>query len=109
MLLGSSTAAFTAISGSRDGRFGGWEDGVLALGLDAGVLGGALITPHLDWSPRRSKTVLASTAVGALLGGMLVGMITKRSNGNTSSGDLVAGCMTAGRRGQFWPGGLHDK
>ncbi|HEX7836770.1 MAG TPA: hypothetical protein VF469_04855, partial [Kofleriaceae bacterium] len=100
-LLGSSTAAFTAITGSRDGRFGGWEDGILALGLDAGVLGGALIAPHLDWSPRRSKTVLASTAVGALLGGMLVGLITKRGDSNTSNGDLIAGCMTAGMWGGF--------
>lgn len=100
-LLGSSTAAFMAITGSRDGSFGGWEDSVLALGLDAGVLGGALIAPHLDWSPRRSKTVLASTAVGALLGGLLVGVITKRGDGDTSNGDLIAGCMTAGMWGGF--------
>jgi hypothetical protein len=100
-LLGSATAAFTAITGSRDGQFGGWEDAVLALGLDAGVLGGALIAPHLDWSPRRSRTVLASTAVGALLGGLLVGLATKRRDGDSSNGDLVAGCMTAGMWGGF--------
>jgi hypothetical protein len=99
-LLGSSTAAFTAIAGSRDGEFGGWEDGALALGLDAGVIGGALIAPHLDWSARRAKLVLASTAVGAFAGGMLVGLITKRDNGSSSNGDLVAGCMTAG----MWAG-----
>jgi hypothetical protein len=100
-LLGSATAAFTAITGSRDGKFGGWEDGVLALGLDAGVLGGALIAPQLNWSPRRSRTVLASTAVGAFLGGLLVGLATKRGDGDSSNGDLVAGCMTAGMWGGF--------
>jgi len=102
-LLGSATAAFSAIAGSRDGRYGGWEDGTLALGLDVGVLGGALIAPNLDWSPRRAKVVFASTAVGALLGGLLVGLITKPKNGDSSDadGDLVAGCMTAGMWGGF--------
>lgn len=100
-LLGSSTAAFTAIAGSRDGRFGGWEDSVLAIGLDAGVLGGALIAPHLDWSPRRAKTVFASTAAGAFLGGLLVGLVTKRGDGDSTNGELVAGCMTAGMWGGF--------
>ena len=100
-LLGSSTAAFTAIAGSRDGEFGGWEDGALALGLDAGVLGGALIAPSLDWSPYRAKLVLASTTIGAFVGGLAVGLITKRNNGDSSNGDLVAGCMTAGMWGGF--------
>jgi hypothetical protein len=65
------------------------------------VLGGALIAPQRDWSPRRANTVFASTAVGALLGGLLVGLATKRSEGDSSNGDLVAGCMTAGMWGGF--------
>src|SRR6185436_13715377 len=107
-LLGSATAAFTAIAGSRDGTFGGWEDGTLAFGLDAGVIGGALIAPNLDWSPKRAKVVFASTAVGAFVGGLLVGLITKPKNGDTSDadGDIVAGCMTAGMWGGFGLGVL---
>jgi hypothetical protein len=100
-LLGSATAAFSAIAGSRDDRFGGWEDATLALGLDAGVLGGALIAPSLDWSPHRAKVVFASTTIGAFLGGMLVGLATRSRNGDSSNGDLVAGCMTAGMWGGF--------
>ena len=100
-LLGSATAAFAAISGSRDGRFGGWEDATLALGLDAGVLGGALIAPSVDWSPRRSKVVLASTAIGALLGGVVSSLITSPGNSDSANGDLVAGCMIGGMWGGF--------
>jgi hypothetical protein len=100
-LLGSATAAFAAVSGSRDGKFGGWEDGTLALGLDAGVLGGALIAPRVDWSPRRSKVVLASTAIGALVGGVVSSLITSSRNSDSANGDLVAGCMTGGMWGGF--------
>jgi hypothetical protein len=100
-LLGSATAAFAAIAGSRDGRFGGWEDGALALGLDAGVLGGALIAPSLDWSPRRSKVVLATTALGALVGGLMSSLTTSARNSDSTNGDLVAGCMTGGMWGGF--------
>jgi hypothetical protein len=81
----------------------------LAVGLGAGVLGGALIAPHLHGSPRRSKVVFASTALGATLGGMLVRVVTKPSNGDSSSGDLVAGCMIAGMWGGFRLGILMTK
>jgi hypothetical protein len=75
----------------------------LAIGLDVGVLGGALLAPSLDWSARRSKLVFASTTIGAFIGGMLVGLITKPKNGDSSdaNGDLVAGCLTAGMWGGF--------
>jgi hypothetical protein len=55
---------------------------------------------------RRSQAVFASTAVGAFLGGLLVGLITKPEDGDTSDadGDLVAGCMTAGMWGGLGPG-----
>jgi len=96
VLLGSATAALGAIAGSRDGEFGNWENGTLALGLDVGILGGALIAPALDWSPGRAKTVFAATTVGALLGGALPGLITKREEGEDYNGDLIAGCMTGG-------------
>lgn len=103
-LLGSATAAFTAIAGSRDGRFGDWEDGALALGLDAGVLGGALLAPSIDWSPRRSKAVLAATAVGALVGGLVSSLVTRPTQSDSTNGDLVAGCMTGGMWGGFGVG-----
>jgi hypothetical protein len=108
-LLGSATAAFGAIAGSRDGKYGTWENGTLALGLDAGVLGGALIAPALNWSPRRAKFVFASTAIGAFLGGMIVSLIAKPKDSNNSSGDLVAGCMTGGMWGGFGVGILMTK
>jgi hypothetical protein len=100
-LLGSATAAFTAIAGSRDGEFGAWENGTLALGLDAGVVAGALIAPRLDWSARRSKIVFAATGVGALLGGMVAGLTTSKADEREESGDLVTTCMTAGMWGGF--------
>ena len=103
-LLGTATAAFGAIMGSRDGNYGGFENGALALGLDGGVVAGAAIAPSLDWSPRRAKVVFASTAVGALVGGMVAGLTTKPNStgGSTEyNGDIVAACMTAGRWGGF--------
>ncbi|MGE0549474.1 MAG: hypothetical protein AB7O24_05740 [Kofleriaceae bacterium] len=103
-LLGSATAALGAITGSRNGTFDSWENGALALGLDAGVLAGALIAPKLDWSPRRAKLVFASTAVGALVGGMVAGLTTKKDTDGGSTernGDVIAACMTAGLWGGF--------
>jgi len=101
VLLGTATAALGAIAGSRDGSFGTWENSTLAIGLDAGLVAGALIAPSLDWSARRAKTVLAATAIGALVGGALPGLVTKRSDGEDYNGDLIAGCMTAGLWGGF--------
>jgi hypothetical protein len=42
-LLGTATAAFGAITGSRDGEFGGAENGALAVGLDGGTVAGARV------------------------------------------------------------------
>lgn len=102
-LLGSATAAFGAIIGSSDGQYGGRENGALAVGLDGGVAAGAIIAPSLDWSPRRAKIVLASTAIGAVAGGMLAGLTTSKKGGSTSdpNGDVVASCMAAGMWGGF--------
>lgn len=100
VLLGLSTAALIGITGSRNGEYNNWENGTLAIGLDAGILAGALVAPSLDWSPRRAKTVLAATAIGALLGGALPGLITKREEGEDYDGDIIAGSMTAG----LWAG-----
>lgn len=102
--LGVATAAFGAITGSQDEEFGNWESGTLALGLDAGLIAGAIIAPQLTWSPRRSKVVFAATGVGALLGGMLAGLTTntKDANGDRDpNGNVVAACMTAGMWGGF--------
>ncbi len=103
----SATAAFGAIAGSRNGTFDHWENGALAIGLDAGLIGGALIAPSLTWSRRRARLVLASTVAGALAGGMLVGLTTRRDDGRADDrSDLVAGCMTAGMWGGFGLGML---
>jgi hypothetical protein len=101
VLLGTATAALIGITGSRNGSFDNWENGMLALGLDAGLVGGALIAPRLDWSPRRARLVLAATALGALVGGMLPSLVTKRDEGESYNGDLIAGAMTAGLWGGF--------
>jgi hypothetical protein len=109
-LLGSATAAFGAISGSRDGEFGNWENGSLAVGLDGGTVAGALIAPSLDWSPRRAKFVLAATTIGAFAGGMFAGLLAnKDSDSKTENGDVVAGAMTAGLWGGFGLGILMTK
>lgn len=100
VLLGTATAAFGAVAGSTDGDFGNVESGTLAAGLDAGLLAGAVIAPSLDWSPRRAKTVLASSAIGLLIGGSLPGLVTKRKDGESYNAELISGCMTAG----MWAG-----
>ena len=101
MLLGSSTALLTAVTANRDGNYGGFENTTLALGLDGGAVVGALVAPHLDWSPRRSKVVFASTFVGALVGGLLAGSISKPSNTSDENASIVTGAMTAGLWGGF--------
>ncbi|MBA3819618.1 MAG: hypothetical protein H0X17_12050 [Deltaproteobacteria bacterium] len=100
MLLGSATAALGAITGSRDGEFGNWETGALAVGLDAGVLAGALLAPRLDWSRRRARIILAGTTVGALVGGLVAGLTTNKQDDEDYNGHLLAGSMTAG----LWAG-----
>jgi hypothetical protein len=101
VLLGSATAALGAITGSRDGEYGSWETGTLALGLDAGLIAGALLAPRLDWSKRRARAILAGTAVGALAGGMAAGLTTKKNEDDEYHGGVVAGFMTAGLWGGF--------
>lgn len=109
-LLGTATAALGAITGSRDGEFGSWENGSLAIGLDGGTVAGAVIAPSLDWSPRRAKVVLASTVIGALCGGMFAGLLTSNEGeSRTEDGDVVAGAMTAGLWGGFGLGVLMTK
>lgn len=107
ILLGASTAALGAITGSRDGKYGAPENAALLAGTDGGAVIGALIAPRLDWSYRRAKVVTAGTFVGAFVGGMLSGLLTqkKNSDGTTSStdanGDAVTAAMTAGLWGGF--------
>ena len=109
-LLGSATAALGAITGSRDGEFGHWENGSLAVGLDGGTVAGALVAPSLNWSARRAKVVLASTAIGALAGGMFAGLLTNnQGESRTENGDIVAGAMTAGLWGGFGLGVMMTK
>ncbi len=107
--LGAATAAFGAISGSQDEEFGNWESGTLALGLDAGLVAGAIIAPRLDWSARRAKVVFAATGVGALAGGMIAGLTTNTNDGSGDrdpNGNIVAACMTAGMWGGFVLGAM---
>jgi len=101
MLLGSSTALLTAVTANRDGNYGSFENTTLALGLDGGAVVGALVAPHLDWSPRRAKYVFASTFVGALVGGMLAGVIAKPHDTTGENTSIVTGSMTAGLWGGF--------
>jgi hypothetical protein len=109
-LIGSATAALGAISGSSDGEYGGWENGALALGLNGGAVAGAIIAPNLNWSARRAKVVLASTAIGALAGGMFAGMLANNNGeSRTDNGDVVTGAMTAGLWGGFGLGVLMTK
>jgi hypothetical protein len=101
-MLGTATAALGAISGSRDGQFGDWETGTLAIGMNGGAIAGGAIAPHLDWSAHRANIVFATTGLGAILGGMASGLLTKRNtDGSTdANGDVVAASMTAG----LWAG-----
>jgi hypothetical protein len=103
LALGASTALLTAVTANRDGNYGGFENGTLALGIDGGAVVGALIAPRIDWSPRRAKFVFAGTLVGALAGGMVAGLLAKPSNGSTTDANasIVTGAMTAGLWGGF--------
>jgi hypothetical protein len=101
VLLGSATAALGAIASSRDGDFGNFENGTLAIGLDVGLIGGALIAPKLNWSPKRAKQIFAASTLGLLVGGATPGLFTTRNEGDDYNGDLIAGCMTAGMWGGF--------
>lgn len=106
-LMGSSTALLTA--GNHDGDYGGFENTTLAIGLDGGALIGALVAPHLDWSPKRSKLVFASTFIGALAVGLVVDTIAPpRKAGSTSGANpsIMTGAMTAGLWGGFGLGVL---
>lgn len=104
VLLGTSTAALAAILGSKNGTYDNWENGTLAVGLDAGIVGGALIAPSLDWSKKRARVVLAGTVLGALAGGMVAGLTTNKrrddSGDDDYNGNVIAGSMTAG----LWAG-----
>jgi hypothetical protein len=104
MLMGSSTALLTAVTANRDGNYGGFENTTLAIGLDGGALIGAIVAPHLDWSPKRSKLVFASTFIGALAGGLVAGTIAQPRNGGSTTDEnpsIVTGAMTGGLWGGF--------
>ena len=110
-LLGITTAALGAITASSDGDFGNVENGALAIGLDGGAIAGALIAPSLDWSPRRAKVVMASTVIGAFVGGMFAGLLANPNDGETRSdnGEVVTAAMTAGLWGGFGLGIMMTK
>jgi len=103
MLMGSSTALLAAVTGNRDGNYGGFENTTLAIGLDGGAIVGAVVAPHLDWSPKRAKLVFASTFIGALAGGLVAGTIAQPRNGSATDENpsIVTGAMTAGLWGGF--------
>jgi hypothetical protein len=102
-LLGTATAALGAISGSTDGEFGNPENVALTVGIDGGAILGAVIAPHLDWSPKRARTVFAASVIGAFVGGMFAGLLAKPADGGASdaNGNIVTGTMTAGMWGGF--------
>src|SRR6185312_2951829 len=79
-------------------RFDGVSDASLAIGIDGGLLAGALIAPHLDWSPRRSGLVFASSFVGSLVGLLVGGLATRPSNGGTTdaNGKITLALATGG-------------
>ncbi|HUS29077.1 MAG TPA: hypothetical protein VMZ53_11220 [Kofleriaceae bacterium] len=110
-LLGTATAALGAISGSRDGQYGTWENTTLLVGVDGGTAAGMIIAPSLDWSPHRAKLVMASTVIGAFAGGMLGGLLTPTQQGESRSdnGDIVTAAMTAGLWGGFGLGIMMTK
>ncbi|MGE5186108.1 MAG: hypothetical protein ACM31C_28830 [Acidobacteriota bacterium] len=109
-LLGFATAGLGAITGSTNSRFGDWQDGTLALGLDGGVVAGIAIAPNLDWSAHRANVVLASTFIGAMAGSMVAGLLAKPDTGtNTTNNDVIAASMTAGLWGGFGLGIMMTK
>ncbi len=101
VLLGTATAALTGILGSTNGQYDNWENGTLAIGLDAGLLAGALsrAAPRLVAAPlehgarrdrhRRAHRWHRSPASSP--------SATRTSHYNS---DLIAGSMTAG----LWAG-----
>lgn len=101
-LLGAATAGLGSVSGSTNSKFGGWQDGVLALGLDGGAAVGLLLAPHINWTSHRSNIVMLSTFLGALAGGLIIGMAENPStSSNTTNNDVDAAAITAGMWGGF--------
>ncbi len=99
-VLGTVTAL--NVIAAKD-NFGGWEDATLAIGIDGGLLAGALIAPHLDWSPHRAGVVFATTFVGGLVGFLVGGLATTPKNGGASDANatVTTAIATAGMWGGF--------
>jgi hypothetical protein len=99
-VLGTVTAL--NVIAAKD-NFDGWSDATLAIGVDGGLIAGALIAPHLDWSSHRAGVVFATSFVGALVGGLAGGLATKPSNGSASDANatVVTAIATAGMWGGF--------
>ncbi len=72
---------------------------ILALGMDAGLAGGALLTRDLDWSASRANYVALSQFLGAL-GGFTMGAIISGEDGDEKVyAGLVLGGIWAGLAG----------
>jgi hypothetical protein len=99
-VLGTVTAL--NVIAAKD-NFDGWSDATLAIGVDGGLIAGALIAPHLNWSSHRAGVVFATSFVGALVGGLAGGLATKPSNGSASDANatVVTAIATAGMWGGF--------
>ena len=104
MLLGSSTALLTAVTANRDGNYGGFENTTLALGLDGGAVVGALVAPHLDWSPQprevRVRVDVHRRARRWPARGLDREAEQRRARPTTNT-SIVTGAMTAGLWGGF--------
>ncbi|HEY1552842.1 MAG TPA: hypothetical protein VGG28_33665 [Kofleriaceae bacterium] len=99
-VLGTVTAL--NVIAAKD-NFDGWSDATLAIGIDGGLIAGALIAPHLNWSSHRAGIVFATSFVGGLVGALVGGLATKPSDGGASDANasVVTGIATAGMWGGF--------
>jgi hypothetical protein len=72
---------------------------LLALGMDTGLAGGALLTRDIDWSPSRANYVALSQFLGALAG-FTVGAIAVGEPDNDTDGRIYGGLVLGG----IWTG-----
>ena len=107
-LLGIGTSAVvSALIDDDDGEASGAEMSTLAVGLDAGLVGGLAIAPHIDWSRRRARYVGVSALAGTFVGGLAGALLAtdRQSDGTTETDpDLAAGGLLVGMWGGFAAG-----
>lgn len=97
-LLAFASTALTSGMLDEDDEIDNSELLSLQLGLDAGVLAGLVLAPHIDWSYRRARWVGAASLAGFFTGSLLA--VGATDKGEDPDPDVVAASVLTG----MWAG-----